>query len=51
MVPPLAVTVTVEVPPLQAMAVADEKAIRAAGSVMVREVTEVHPPASVTVKE
>ena len=51
MVPPLAVTVTVDIPPLQAMAVAEEAAIRTAGSVMVREVTEVHPPASVTVKE
>ena len=48
-VPPAAVTVTVVVPPLQAIAVADEEDTTAVGSVTVTEVVDEHPLASVTV--
>ncbi len=49
-VPPSAVTVTVVVPPLQAIAVADEEDTTAVGSVTVPVVVELHPFSSVTVK-
>ena len=48
-VPPLPLTVTVDVPPLQRIAVADDDAESAVGSEMVTEVIAVHPFASVTV--
>jgi hypothetical protein len=48
-VPPEAVTVTVDDPPLQAIAVADEEDTTAVGSVTVTEVDDEHPLASVTV--
>ena len=49
-VPPVAVTVTVEVPPLHCIGVAEAFAISAGGSVTVIDVVAVHPFASVTVK-
>ena len=49
-VPPLALTVTVESPPLHAMGVALELAVNAAGSVIEIDVVAVHELASVTVK-
>ncbi len=48
-VPPVADTVTVEVPPLQSMAVDELEADNAVGSVMVMVVVVEHPFASVTV--
>ena len=48
-VPPVADTVTVEVPPLQSMAVDELEADNAVGSVMVIVVVVEHPLASVTV--
>ena len=48
-VPPAAVTVTVDDPPLQAIAVADEEDTTAVGSVTVTEVVDEHPLASVTI--
>ena len=48
-VPPVADTVTVDDPPLQAIAVADEEDTTAVGSVTVTEVVDEHPLASVTV--
>jgi hypothetical protein len=48
-VPPSADTVTVDDPPLQAIAVADEDDTTAVGSVTVTEVVDEHPLASVTV--
>ena len=48
-VPPLADTVTVEEPPLQAIAVAEAEAVRANGCVMATEVVAVQPLLSVTV--
>jgi len=50
-VPPVADTVTVELPPLQSIAVADEEATNAVGSVIVIVVVDVQPFASVTVYE
>jgi hypothetical protein len=50
-VPPAAVTVTVDDPPLQEMLVAVEPAVRVVGSVTVMLVVAVHPLASVTVYE
>jgi len=49
-VPPVAVTVTVELPPLQRIGVALDEAISSGGSVMVTEVVSVQPFTSVTVK-
>src|SRR5437764_652762 len=49
-VPPLALTVTVELPPLARMGVADEAAVSADGWVMSPVVVAVQPLASVTVK-
>jgi hypothetical protein len=48
-VPPVADTVTVDDPPLQAIVVADEEDATAVGSVTVTEVVDEHPLASVTV--
>ncbi len=48
-VPPEAETVTVDVPPLQAIAVAEDEATSAVGSVTVIVVEFVQPFASVTV--
>ena len=48
-VPPVALTVTVELPPLHRIAVLDEAATTASGSVIVPLVIEVQPLASVTV--
>ena len=48
-VPPVADTVTVDDPPLQAIAVADEEDTTAVGSVTVTEVVDEHPLASVTI--
>ena len=48
-VPPLALTVTEAVPPLQEIVPAEEEAERTVGCVIVPAVTEVHPLASVTV--
>ena len=48
-VPPVAETVTVEVPPLQSIAVDELEADNAVGSVMVIVVVVEHPFASVTV--
>jgi hypothetical protein len=48
-VPPVAATVTVALPPLHEMVVADELANKAVGSVTVMLVIEAHPFASVTV--
>ena len=48
-VPPVADTVTVEVPPLQSMVVDELEADNAVGSVMVIVVVVEHPLASVTV--
>ena len=48
-VPPVAVTVTVADPPLHRIAVEDEEAITAVGSVTVPVVVDVQPLASVTV--
>ena len=48
-VPPVALTVTVAEPPLQSIAVADDKATNAVGSVIVIVVVDVQPFASVTV--
>ncbi len=48
-VPPVAETVTVEVPPLQSIAVDELEADNAVGSVMVIVVVVEHPLASVTV--
>lgn len=48
-VPPVAETVTVDVPLPQEIAVAEALALRAAGCVSVTEVEPVHPFASVTV--
>ena len=48
-VPPVADTVTVAEPPLQAIAVADEEATNAVGSEIVIEVVVEHPFASETV--
>ena len=48
--PPAAVTVTVELPPLHRIAVADELAVSCVGCVMVPVVVAVQPLASVTVK-
>ena len=48
-VPPLAVTVTVELPPLHAIAVADEEATNALGAVTVIVVVVEQPLKSVTV--
>ncbi len=48
-VPPTAETVTVAVPPLQRISVADEDATSAAGSDTVIDVEDVQPFASVTV--
>ncbi len=48
-VPPVAETVTVEVPPLQSMVVDELEADNAVGSVMVIVVVVEHPFASVTV--
>jgi len=50
-VPPVALTVTVAEPPLQSIAVADDEATNAVGSVIVIVVEEVQPSASVTVYE
>ena len=50
-VPPLAVTVTVELPPLHRIAVLEELATTALGCVIVPVVVEVQLLASVTVKE
>jgi hypothetical protein len=50
-VPPLPVTVTVAVPPLQEMLVELELAVRTVGSVTVILVIAEHPLASVTVYE
>ena len=47
--PPDADTVTVEEPPLQAIAVAEAEAVRAEGCVMATEVVAVQPLLSVTV--
>ncbi|MFA6234570.1 MAG: hypothetical protein WC824_10365, partial [Bacteroidota bacterium] len=49
-VPPLAVTVTVELPPLQRIADAFADTTNNVGSVIVAEAVDVHPFASVTVK-
>src|SRR6266853_228658 len=49
-VPPLALPVTVESPPLHAIGVALELAVNAGGSVIEIEVVAVHELASVTVK-
>ena len=49
-VPPEALTVTVEEPPLQAMAVAEAEALSCDGWVIATDVVAVHPLASVTVK-
>ena len=48
-VPPVAETVTVEVPPLQSIVVDELEADNAVGSVMVIVVVVEHPLASVTV--
>ena len=48
-VPPVAETVTVDEPPLHKMAVDDELATNAVGSVTVMFVVAAHPLASVTV--
>ncbi len=48
-VPPSADTVTVDDPPLQTIAVADEEDTTAVGSVTVTEVVDEHPLASVTI--
>ncbi len=48
-VPPVAETVTVDVPPLHAIAVAEDEATNAVGSVTVIVVEFVQPLASVTV--
>ena len=48
-VPPVAVTVTVEMPPLHVIAVALELAVSNVGSVTVIVVVAMHPLASVTV--
>ena len=48
-VPPVADTVTVADPPLQAIAVASEEAAKAAGWPTITEVVEEHKLASVTV--
>jgi hypothetical protein len=48
-VPPVAETVTVDEPLLQSIAVADDEATSAAGSVTVIDVVDVQPFASVTV--
>ena len=48
-VPPVAETVTVEVPPLQSIAVDELEADNAVGSVMVMVVVVEHPLASVIV--
>ncbi len=50
-VPPLAVTLTVEDPPLHAIGVAATEAVRSAGSVIVTEADAEHPLASVTLNE
>jgi hypothetical protein len=50
-VPPPAVTVTVELPPLHRIGVWDEPAVTALGSVIVPLVVAVQLLASVTVKE
>ena len=49
--PPVALTVTIELPPLHRIAVLDELAITALGSVIVPVVIEVQLLASVTVYE
>ena len=49
-VPPVALIVTVELPPLHKIAVVLDEATKAAGSAMVTLVTAVQPLASVTVK-
>ena len=48
-VPPVAVTVTVDVPPLHKIAVAVDAALNCDGCVTVTEADAVHPLASVTV--
>ena len=48
-VPPVAVTVTVVVPPLQSIVPALDDAVNCVGCEMLPEVVEVHPFASVTV--
>ena len=48
-VPPLPLTVTVALPPLQEILVEDELAVNTVGSVTVMLVVAVHPLASVTV--
>ena len=48
-VPPVALTVTVVVPPLHEIDPADEDALNTAGCVTVPAAIEVHPLASVTV--
>ena len=48
-VPPLADTVTVAVPPLHRMEVADDEAVSTEGSITVMLVVEVQPLPSVTV--
>ena len=50
-VPPVALTVTVELPPWHRIAVLDELTTTASGSVMLPVVVEVQLLASVTVKE
>jgi hypothetical protein len=50
-VPPVALTVTVELPPWQRIAVAEELGLNASGSVIVPLVLAMHPLASVTVYE
>ncbi len=49
-VPPLALTVTVELPPLHRIGVADDLAVSAEGCVLLSVVEAVAPLASVTVK-
>ena len=49
--PPLALTVTVELPPLHKIAVLEELAVNAPGWVILPVVVAVHPLASVTVNE
>ena len=48
-VPPVALTVTVVVPPLHEILPADEDALNTVGSVTVTPVIDEHPLASVTV--
>jgi hypothetical protein len=50
-VPPVALTVTVELPPLHKIGVLEESATRASGSVIVPVVVDVQLFASVTVYE